>query len=82
MVENATEAKQEFGPCSCQDSGKCKYIDGSPACMAQASCPDPTPEALWQAFFKDQETVNIYSMSPEELNAGLLNVYFMGMEDA
>ena len=41
MVENATEAKvltlkerSSFGPCSCADSGKCIYIDGSPACMA------------------------------------------------
>ena len=26
--------RSSFGPCSCADSGKCIYIDGSPACMA------------------------------------------------
>ena len=27
------QVAQQLGPCSCQDSGKCKYIAGSPACM-------------------------------------------------
>lgn len=44
-------APQELGPCSCQDSGKCRYIDGSPACM-QESAATPNRDAVDAARYR------------------------------
>lgn len=32
-----SETTPAMGPCSCQDSGQCKYINGGPACMNEDS---------------------------------------------
>lgn len=37
MSYDAEDVRNEFGPCSCQDSGKCKYVNGGPACMNEES---------------------------------------------
>jgi hypothetical protein len=29
----------EYGPCSCQEFGKCRYVNGGPACMNDESQP-------------------------------------------
>lgn len=36
-------SEQTYGPCSCQDDGRCLYINGGPACMNSADQPAPTP---------------------------------------
>ena len=32
----SAEASPHMGPCSCQDFGKCRYVNGVPACMNEA----------------------------------------------
>lgn len=40
-------ADQQYGPCSCQDDGRCLYVNGGPACMnEQQGAPTPRVDAL------------------------------------
>lgn len=43
----SNDLQSEYGPCSCEDSGKCRYVNGGPACMndePQAAPASETPE--------------------------------------
>lgn len=61
---------QELGPCSCQDSGKCKYIDGSPACMQEPA--EAAPYSLDAAL----ECLRSIAQTGD---AGKANLFFQGI---
>ena len=54
MSENQT-----FGPCSCQDSGKCRYVNGGPACMNEDPAQQAQPETIYAWFVPDGDTLRI-----------------------
>jgi hypothetical protein len=56
-IRRPSATTETFGPCSCEDDGKCRYVNGGPACMNEESAPNAAVPKTMSEFVHAPEAV-------------------------